>query len=560
MKRGNRVSFHGRGTSRTCVRISRIDTNLFFEIMKTVTSSKVIVISAVFLMAFGNAAFFSNVSEVYPPNLKNIAFLCSLSIGFSCAIVLLLSLFCYRHTTKPLLIAVFLISSFAAYFMDTYNIIIDDTMIQNIVSTDPAEISDLITVKLIVYVLFLGLMPSAWIYKVRIVYADTRREALSRIKLFSATLGLALAVILVFGRFYASFFREHKPLRYFSNPSYYIYSTVKYLKRSIKKERLPLKPVGLDAKTPATDTHRELIIFVVGETARADRFSLNGYKRETNPLLEKEAVISFSNFWACGTSTALSVPCMFSIYTQSKYSDTKAQTTENVLDVLKHAGVNVLWLDNNSDSKGVAVRVRHENYKTPDKNPVCEVECLDEGMLAHLQTYVDDHPKGDIFIVLHQMGSHGPAYYKRYPDAFEKFKPVCKTKQLEDCSQAEIDNAYDNTILYTDYFLSKVIDWLRRNDAQFESALFYVSDHGESLGEHGVYLHGLPDFIAPDVQKQVPAIMWFGSTFDEIDMPSLIKKRHEKYSHDYIFHTILGFMEIETSVYDKALDIVHGAQ
>ncbi len=178
-------------------------------------------------------------------------------------------------------------------------------------------------------------------------------------------------------------------------------------------------------------------------------------------------------------------------------------------------------------------------------------------MLTNIQAYIDAHQVGDIFIVLHQMGNHGPAYYKRYPPAFEKYTPTCKSNQLENCSQEEIDNAYDNAILYTDYFLSKVIQILKNNNEKFESALFYVSDHGESLGEHGVYLHGMPNFIAPDEQQRVPALMWFGSNFKEKKIESLPAKKDIQYSHDNIFHTILGLMEVETSIYDKNLDIIH---
>ncbi len=248
--------------------------------------------------------------------------------------------------------------------MDTYNVVIDDTMIQNIASTDMAESMDLLSFKLMLYIVFLGVIPSIWIYKVKIVHASKRKALVSRIKLFSFSLALSIAVILIFGQFYASFFREHKPLRFYANPAYSIYSTVKYINHSIKRDQLPLTPIGLDSNIPETDIDRELVIFVVGETARADRFSLNGYARETNPLLKKEGVMNFSNVWACGTSTAHSVPCMFSIYGQSDYSDTKGKTTENVLDILKRSGVNVLWLDNNSDSKGVALRVDFKNYKT----------------------------------------------------------------------------------------------------------------------------------------------------------------------------------------------------
>ena len=178
-------------------------------------------------------------------------------------------------------------------------------------------------------------------------------------------------------------------------------------------------------------------------------------------------------------------------------------------------------------------------------------------MLANLQSYIDEKSEGDIFIVLHQMGNHGPAYYKRYTKEFEKFTPTCDTNQLEDCSNEEIGNTYDNVILYTDYFLSEVIGLLKKNDESFQSAMLYVSDHGESLGENGLYLHGMPRFIAPDTQLHVPAIMWFSDNFVNPNIASLQGKQDNSYSHDNVFHTVLGLMEIKTSIYDKKLDIIN---
>lgn len=314
--------------------------------------------------------------------------------------------------------------------------------------------------------------------------------------------------------------------------------------------------MGADAHIPAADQGRELIILVVGETARADRFSINGYARETSPQLQAAQAISFSNFRACGTSTAVSVPCMFSASGMADFDLKKEGTQENLLDVLRHAGINVLWLDNNSDSKGVAIRTPYQDYKTPERNPVCDLECRDEGMLSKLQDYIDNHPTGDIFIVLHQMGNHGPAYYKRYPPEFEKFRPACKNNELGKCSTEEISNAYDNAILYTDHFLGKAIALLKQNDASFETGLFYVSDHGESLGENGLFLHGLPRAIAPDSQLLVPAIIWLGSGFRDIDKPAMLKKRKDRFSHDNVFHTILGMMEIGTELYRPELDLL----
>ena len=294
---------------------------------------------------------------------------------------------------------------------------------------------------------------------------------------------------------------------------------------------------------------------VVGEAVRADRLSLNGYTRQTTPLLQREDIIKFPEMYSCGTSTAVSVPCMFSIFTRDEYSDNNMKSQENLLDVLHHAGVNILWRDNNSDSKGTALRVPYEDYKSPSRNPICDVECRDEGMLVGLQEYIDRTKYGDILIVLHQMGNHGPAYFKRYPKEFEKFTPVCKTNQLEECSREEIGNAYDNAVLYTDYFLSKVISLLKQNEKSFESAMVYISDHGESIGENNLYLHGLPYFMAPDSQKHVGAILWFGNGF-KIDNKALKEKSTEIFSQDYLFHTILGLLEVDTSIYDKTLDIL----
>ncbi len=523
--------------------------------VKTIKSYQLIILVAIFFICFDNIRFFSNMLEVYPLGYKNNGFLFSIAWGFTGVIILLLSLVCFKHTIKPLIIFFLLLSSFAGYFMDSYNTVIDDSMIDNILSTDIAESLDLLSLKLILYVTFLGVLPSYLVYKTKLSFGTRWQESIAKIKLFTFTLLSILAAVFIFSDFYSSFFREHKPLRYYANPSYYIFSTGKYIGGLFKQNALVFKTIGKDAYIAEEDNDRELIIFVVGETARADRFSLNGYKRETNPLLKKETLVSFTNFWSCGTSTAISVPCMFSKYTASKYEKSKALATENVLDILKRAGVNVLWLDNNSNSKGVADRVSYQSFRDAEINPICDTECRDVGMLVNLQAYIDEHKQGDILIVLHQMGQHGPAYYKRYPAEFEKFTPVCKTNQLEDCSKEELNNAYDNAILYTDYFLSKVIAFLKKNDA-FEAAMFYVSDHGESLGENGLYLHGLPNFIAPDTQRHVPAVMWLGKNFDDMDIKSLLKKQNRKYSHDNVFHTLLGFMEVDTSVYDEKMDIL----
>ena len=315
--------------------------------------------------------------------------------------------------------------------------------------------------------------------------------------------------------------------------------------------------IGLDAKINKKSTQKRLVILVVGETARSDHMSINGYEVETNPYLKQEKIISFKEMFSCGTDTAWSVPCMFSILGRDNYNHTSGKNMSNSLDLISEAGVSVLWLDNNSDSKGVADRIPYENYRSSELNPLCNPECRDEGMLLNLQNYINAQMSNDILIVLHLMGSHGPAYFKRYPPEFEVFKPVCKTSQLNECSNQEIVNAYDNTILYTDYFLSKVVELLKVNSENSDTAMFYISDHGESLGEGGLYLHGMPYFMAPEEQVKIPAFLWLDDSISELmDIGAIIKKSESKQSHDSLFHTLLGLMDIETDLYSKDLDLI----
>jgi lipid A ethanolaminephosphotransferase len=314
--------------------------------------------------------------------------------------------------------------------------------------------------------------------------------------------------------------------------------------------------LAANAATPRGGSERELIIVVVGETARADHFSLNGYRRETNPRLSRENyLVSFRQVSSCGTDTAISVPCLFAFDGRADFDVASARHTENVLDVLAKAGVNILWRDNNSDSKGVAERVRHENFRLPESNPVCDTECRDVGMLSGLQEYIDSQ-QGDILIVLHQMGSHGPAYFKRYPPEFEKYKPACHTLELSECTQEEIINAYDDTLLYTDYFLSRVIELLKANTPQFETAMFYISDHGESLGENGLYLHGMPYLFAPEAQTHVPVIAWIGPSSD-IDYETTLTLKDIPNSHDAFSNSLLEAFEVEAEYYEKPEPVAH---
>jgi len=523
---------------------------------RDITFSKFMVVVVIYLMVFDNVAFISKATEFYNNGLLDQLFLVSLLFLFGCLTLIVLSLLCYRYTTKPVIITILLVSSVTSYFMNNYQTIFNPSMLQSMLETNYSETRDLLSIKLVLYVLLLGVLPAWLVYKINIIYPHGLRGVWTRTKLVGITLLSIVVILFSFSDYYYSFFREHKTVRYYANPGMYLFSTAKILSDLTRTSHTELVKTGEDAKTPADDKHRELVIMVVGETARHDHFSLNGYAKNTNPLLQQQNVFNLTNMWSCGTLTAISVPCMFSKYSTDQYDKDQVRSTENALDVLAHAGVNVLWRDNNSSSKGVAERIETQDFRKAGTNPICDPECRDIGMLKGLQEYINSHPKGDIFIVLHQMGQHGPAYYKRYPAEFEHFTPVCKTNHLESCSKEEIENAYDNAILYTDYFLSEVINILKTNNAAFETAMFYISDHGESLGENGIYLHGLPNFVAPEAQRHVPAMLWLGESMDDVDRTALKSRQDKKYSHDNVFHTILGLLEIESAEYNPLLDIL----
>ncbi len=510
--------------------------------------TKRIIAVALFLMATGNLALFKRLLEIYPLSLDNAPFLLSLTVFFTVATVLFLLLICHGRAGNWLMALFLLLGSQAAYHMDQYGVVIDDVMLDNIFNTNLQEIAGLISPMLLIRTFLLGVLPAWLVLRYRPQIGLFSAELKSRLMLALILVVVMISAILPFTANYASFIREHRMTRFYANPVYFTYSAFNYVKQLLKtQENQELKTTVNDAVEVGPVEKKELVILVVGETARADRFSLNGYGRETNPELSKEKVISLRNVTSCGTSTGESVPCMFSSMGRKNFDREKALHLENALDVLYENGVRIIWRDNNSDSKGVATRMQYENFRSPTLNPVCDEECRDIGMLASLDKYVASNKNRDILIVLHQMGSHGPEYYRRYPAEFERFSPACQSGELQTCRAEELNNAYDNTILYTDYFLSKVINFLKQYDRSHEVAMLYVSDHGESLGERGLYLHAAPYVLAPKEQTHIPAIVWMGENFD-FKMDQLKPYQDYPLSHDDMFCMLLVAFEFSSKV------------
>lgn len=538
-----------------------------FSRLKDLIARYPVLVAAIYLASVGNFAFWNKFTGVVAGSLlERVGFTVAFYLLIILLTVFLLQIFRFKYLTKPVLIFVLIASAFASYFMNNYGIMIDTSMIHNVLETDSSESGDLLTMGMLFHVLVFGILPAAVIYKTRIVYLSPVRQLARNSAFALLTLVAISGNILLFSSDYASFFRNHHHVRYLVNPINYIYSIGKVTALALKDQNTTPIAIGLDAhraKTVAHSNRQSLIVMVVGETARAMNFSLNGYQRITNPVLAKEDIINFSNFYSCGTSTHVSLPCMFSEFDREHYDEELAKRYEKLPDVLQHAGIEVLWRDNNSGCKGVCKNVPTENMAHLHLNDLCtDSECYDETMLVNLRKIVQSKD-GDMVIILHQKGSHGPAYYLRHPKQFQVFTPECTSNELTNCQPQEIINAYDNTILYTDHFLGRVISLLKAESGRLDTAMLYVSDHGESLGEHNVYLHGLPYMIAPEEQKHVPFIAWFSDDFlknNHLDKACLQQHASKPYSHDNLFHSVLGLTHVSTSIYDPQQDIFNSCQ
>lgn len=526
-----------------------------------------IAIVALYISLVNNQHFWFSLLEVLQKggDVHSLFLVSVFALIFS-VVFLILSLFSVRPVFKPALVIMLIATAFTGYFMDTFGTIIDESMIQNVVETDVAEAGEILNASLLVHVLLYGVIPSLVILSLGLKQQSRKLELLSRSMVLLAIITVTSSVVYEAYRDVSFIFRENKQITYMINPIYPMRSLVNYYRHQQPAEKTPLQMVFNDVKRKRvldTVVRKSLFVIVLGETARADNFHINGYPRNTTPGLEQRQVINFSQVSSCGTATAISVPCIFSILGHSDYDDAIARNSENLLDALNHAGVKVLWRDNNSGCKGVCNRVSTENMHHLDIADLCnENGCYDEVLLYRLQEYIDNLEQ-DAVIVLHQQGSHGPSYFKRYPGAFSRFSPACNQDSVQNCSYDEIVNAYDNTILYTDYFLSKVIDLLKENSVTHDTAMLYVSDHGESLGENGVYLHGLPYVIAPRQQTHVPFILWLSDTFTQdlaIDRKCLVQHQDMPLSHDNVLHSVLGVMGVETQRYSAEKDIFNNCQ
>lgn len=473
----------------------------------------------------------------------------------------ILGLLVWRWNAKIVLTLLLLVTAVATHFISTFHVYINVDMVRNVLHTDHKESHELITIGLIWPLIGYALIPIAALWWIRIRPVTLIQSWLRRCLYLLLCPIVAGVGALFSSQDIAALVRNHREIRYLATPFNYLAALYKTVQSDSSHGHRPKLPIGLDAsRLPRQHADRpRLVVIILGETARAQNFGLAGYRRQTTPELAARAdLINFPDAHSCGTSTEVSVPCLFSPYGRHDYHEETIRQHQSLLHLLERVQVATLWRDNQSGCKGVCDGLALDQIDDAKDPLLChDGRCMDEILLSHLAEKIREKT-GDRLIVLHQLGSHGPSYFQRYPPEFRRFTPTCETSDLGQCRQQQIINTYDNTLAYTDHFINQTIERLAQL-TDYDAMLIYLSDHGESLGEKGLYLHGVPYAIAPKEQTHIPMLLWFSPHFLQ-DYPlsdHCIRQRARQYAdHDNLFPTVLGLFQIRTSLYDRNRDLL----
>ncbi|TNF57926.1 MAG: phosphoethanolamine--lipid A transferase, partial [Burkholderiales bacterium] len=486
-----------------------------------------------------------------------------------CTLFALFSLIGWTKVFRPLASALVVTAALSSHFITSYGTVIDTSMMANVLNTDTREVRDLMSWRLVWHVLLVAGPALVWLWRTPLRIGRPGSQWLRNGGGIAVGLLLSVVIALTGYQGLASLMRNQKTVRYLITPLNTLYATGHLAVRQLPALSRPMEPIGLDARLGASyqaQARPPLLVLVIGETLRAENFGLDGYARPTTPVLadwqRQRGLVNFPDVTACGTNTEVSLPCIFSPLTRAQGGNRKPRH-ENLLDVLQRAGLAVLWLDNQSGCKGVCDRVPNDSLRASAESLGCTGgECHDEVLLESLDQRMaalepERFARGAV-LVLHQMGSHGPAYHKRTPANFKPFSPECQSQSLSDCGPEELRNAYDNTVAYTDRFLGRALQWLDARSDRFDTGMVYVSDHGESLGEAGLYLHGLPYALAPSQQTRVPMVAWISPGLQAragLDTACLAQRAKRPVSHDHLFHSVLGLMDVVTTIRDEGLNL-----
>lgn len=445
------------------------------------------------------------------------------------AFLLLFSL--SRRIGKFLLVLFFIINAVAVYFINTYGVIIDESMIGNILNTNYEESSSFFSLKLVLYLTLLAIIPGIYILKVKIARVPLKKSLL----LLSIALLFMVAMAFANASNWLWIDKNSKQLGGLAMPwSYTVNTSLFYIHKNQKTKKEILLP-------DATIKNKEkaVVVLVIGESARKQNFSLYGYERNTNPLLSKTENLFHFDATSCATYTTAGVKCIL------EHADT-GKLYEILPNYLYRNNVEVIWRTTNWGEPPIHIENYHkrESLMAECKGEACD---YDEVLLTGLKEQILTSKKDKILVVLHTSTSHGPTYSKKYPPRFERFSPVCNSVELGNCSREELINAYDNTIVYTDYILNNIIENLKKIE-DYKSTMIYVSDHGESLGEKNLYMHGIPMSIAPKEQYEIPFIVWVSNDSRQLKPNSTLTQNH-------VFHSVLSFLGIQSPIYNEEMNI-----
>lgn len=537
-----------------------------------------LLISSIALVGFYNASFWRVITPDISQYLGNIGF-----VILPLVYVLILwgacEIFCARASTKLFLSVIFVIAGVSRFFMDSMGIGINASIIESVFNTNIRESKDFVTISFLAHIALFVLLPLViiFLFPIKIksnkesvgFYASSHNNtniippphhinSLHCIKIkLSLIIGIIIAIVAMYG-FYGKdivfLFKKHNwvYVRTLLNPMAPISASIDYAYDRISLSK-GFRHIAVDAHT---ESRGMVFVLVIGESERAANYPLNGYERDTTPYSRDFGeFVNFSKFYSCGVITAISLPCMLTPIASKDYNNRKlSYHTENLLDVALKAGYEVYWVSNNGGSciGGVCDRLKPQNITYYNKT-----SDLDSDMLPHIQKLINN-ASGLTLIVVNLLGSHGARYDLRYPKHFEVFTPVCKRDDIQKCDKAHIINAYDNSLLHTDFFITQIARMLKSKinskNSYLQAGLWFISDHGESLGEMGQYMHGgFPYALASDYQKHIPSMIYLSNASMRDKLKSSTTKT---LNHDYVFHTILRLLEIKTNIYDKRLDII----
>lgn len=494
----------------------------------------VLIISCVNLVLYHLPFYRFVVNNIDVKSLNGALLLLSLTVSilFINALVFYIVLFLLRFIGKWLLVVLFNINAVAVYFINTYSVIIDKSMIGNVLNTNYEEASSFFSFTLIAYIIGLGILPSILLLKVKVLDVKFKRFIVH----VSLTLIFSLSLVYANSSNWLWIDKNSKTLGALVMPWSYVVNTGRFYSHKNKKnkEQILLPNASISNNT------KSIVVLVIGESARSANFSLYGYEKNTNPLLSKINNLHVYRAEAAATYTTAGIKAIL----EHKKSN---QLYEILPNYLFRNGIEVIWRSTNWGEP--TVKIEKYYNKTALMESCDGPECAyDEVLLNGLKAQILESKKDKIFIVLHTSTSHGPTYYKKYPEQFNEFTPVCMSVELAKCTQEELINAYDNTILYTDYLLANLIEELKQLD-EYNTSMIFVSDHGESLGEKNLYMHGVPLSIAPKEQIEIPFIVWTSN--DSIEF----KKSEMLFQHN-VFHSVLDLLAVGSPIYDKDMSIV----